>query len=504
MPAPNNSPFASPPSHTGTTARTLPGPEKTLSDVFVSPRVVDRRTFEEYSLTLQQLIREASGHGRTLEVTSTEVRTLRETVQSLARDLQLRLDAAGKVLPSLEQRINRAEQIADSVARLTSDPARLESLIKDNLAALVRAQGVEFEAACERSVQSAIARINEREEHLARSTSDFDRFFEAKRAELERAQTDALLSIETRAAAVESIVRNRLDEMVEQASEIERRAQARHADATAREAAILEREAAVQRQLDDMVRGMEDRLAPLHEQVEHDVRELDKRIRRARLEVEVASGPGMQRLEQLCRAAANLLGPHHAAEAGLPVAHIADTQSASNRSLADVVEDASRIHQRLIAKAGEFGTLEQQVDIARRGMDKAILEGADKIDALFKQTDELVDTIGKSKDAAREIENIVEGRIDQLRADSQAFHEYTTRLGEHLLRLNENAETLAKELGVKFGPDGKPAALSEPLLQQSMKAAEDLRDLLDKAGATIRALDHVAKNATTQHPKMAG
>lgn len=504
MPAPQASPFTQTAGQGIAPARSLPGAEKTLSEVFVSPRVVDRRSFEEYSLTLQQLIREASGHWRTLEVTSTEVRTLRETVQSLAKDLQLRLDAAGKLLPSLEQRIGKAEQIADSVARLTSDPARLEALIRENLSNLIRSQATEFEAACERTVQQAIQRINEREEHLARSTTDFNRFFETRRAELERAQADALQSVQARAEAVETIVRKRLDDMVEQASEIERRAQARHADATAREAAILEREAAVQRQLDEMVRGMEDRLAPLHEQVEHDVRELDKRIRRARLEVEVASGPGMQRLEQLCRAAANLLGPLHAAEAGLPVAHVAETQNDTGKSLADVVEDAARIHQRLIAKAGEFGTLEQQVDIARRGMDKAILEGADKIDALFRQTDELVDTIGKSKDAAREIERIVEGRIDQLRADSQAFHDYTTRLGEHLLRLNENAQTLAAELGVKFGPDGKPASLSEPLLQQSMRTAEDLRDLLDKAGATIRALDHVAKSAPGQHPKMAG
>lgn len=501
MPAPHASPFAN---DAAASARTLPGAEKTVSEVFISPRVIDRRTFEEYSLTLQQLIREASGHGRSLEVTSTEVRTLRETVQSLARDLQVRLDAAGKVLPSLEQRIGRAEHIADSVARLTSDPARLEALIRDNLGALVRSQGAEFEAACERTIQNAIARINERQEQLDGATADFERFFESKRGDLERAQAEALRSIETRAATVESIVRKRLDEMVDQASEFERRAQARHADAAAREALILEREATVQRQLDEMVRGMEDRLAPLHEQVEHDVRELDKRIRRARLEVEVASGPGMQRLEQLCRAAANLLGPHIAAEVGLPTAQTVDAPGARGKSLADVVEDASRIHERLIAKAGEFGTLEQQVDIARRGMDKAILEGADKIDALFKQTDELVDTIGKSKDAAREIERVVEGRIDQLRADSQAFHEYTTRLGEHLLRLNENAQRLAQELGVKLGPDGTPVALSEPLLQQSMKAADDLRDLLDKAGATIRALDHVASKAATQHPKMAG
>ncbi|MFO0861119.1 MAG: hypothetical protein U0570_11220 [Phycisphaerales bacterium] len=479
----------------------LAGPEKTISEVFISPRVVDRRTFEEYSATLQQLIREASGHGRTLEVTGSEVRTLRETVQTLARDLQTRLDAAGKLLPSFEQRIGKAEQIADSVARLTSDPARLETLIRDNLASLIRSQAAEFEATCQRTIHHSLAKLQEREDRLAQVSAEFDRQMEARAAELERAQAAALQAIEARAAAVENIVRARLDEMVEQASEFERRAQQRHADAAAREAAILERESAVQRQLDEMVRGMEDRLAPLHEQVDHDVRELDKRIRRARLEVEVASGPGMQRLEQLCRAASNLLGPQFAAELGLPSAPAAGASDA--KSLVDVIEDAARIHQRLATKAGEFSTLEQQVDVARRGMDRAILEGADKIDALFKQTDELVDTIGKSKDAAKEIERIVEGRIDQLRADSQAFHDYTTRLGEHLLRLNENAQRLAQELGVKFGPDGTPVALSEPLLQQSMKAADDLRDLIDRAGATIRALDHVAKSAAPQHPKLA-
>ena len=120
--------------------RQLPGPETALSEVFVSPRVVDRKTFEEYSLTLQQLIREASGHGRTLETTSLEVRTLRDNVQTLTRDLQSRVESATKLVPSLEQRIARAEQTADSVARLTSDPSRLEDLIRTNLASLVQQQ----------------------------------------------------------------------------------------------------------------------------------------------------------------------------------------------------------------------------------------------------------------------------------------------------------------------------------------------------------------------------
>ncbi|MBS0190232.1 MAG: hypothetical protein U0573_04910 [Phycisphaerales bacterium] len=421
--------------------RQLPGPETALSEVFVSPRVVDRKTFEEYSLTLQQLIREASGHGRTLETTSLEVRTLRDNVQTLTRDLQSRVESATKLVPSLEQRIARAEQTADSVARLTSDPSRLEDLIRTNLASLVQQQVAEFETACTTALEKALARLAQREndldERAARIAADGD----ARLEHIERVRADAVLSLETRAREAETALKARIGELEELSREAERRAQQRFVDAAAREAAILERERQVQGKLDELIRGMEDRLAPLHEQVDYDVRELDKRLRRARLEVEAASGPGMQRLEQLCRQAASLLGPEDSAALGLPPPDAPDFPG-----LANVVERAARVHERLVTTAGELGTIEQQVDIARRSMDKAILEGADKIDLLFKQTDELVDTVGKSKDAAREIERIVEARIDQLRADAQAFHDYTTRLGERLLQLNQNAERLAGQI----------------------------------------------------------
>jgi hypothetical protein len=340
-----------------------------------------------------------------------------------------------------------------------------------------------------RSTQASIETKLDEARRTSESIAD-----ENRRA-LETQQREGATQIEE----AERQMRVKLDELRELANEIERRGEQRQADAAARESAILDRERQIQQKLDDMLNGMEERLAPLHEQVDHDVRELDKRIRRARVEVEVASGPGMQRLEQLCRAAATLLGPQDAVKLGLPPG-----EATNYPGLGTMVEQASRIHDRMIAKAGEFAALEQQVEVARRGIDRAILEGADKIDLLLKQTDGLEKAVTDSKNAAKEIERTVEGRIDQLRADAQAFHEYTTRLGEHLVRLNENAERLAADLGAKFGPDAKPAALAEPLLQQSIAAAETLRDLLDKAGATIRALDHVATQSVTPVKKTKG
>ncbi|MBY0111334.1 MAG: hypothetical protein K2Y21_00825 [Phycisphaerales bacterium] len=568
----------------GTAARKpLAGPESAVADIFLSPRVVDKRTFEEYSATLQQLIREASGHGRTLETTSTEIKSLREGVQTISRDLQTRLEAALKVLPSLESRVSRAEQVAQDVTKLTADPEALAEQIRQILTGLVSAKADEVEALCRQTVERSIARIEGRERDITRAGEEFEAFVGARLGDLQAAHEATLRKIEEREkaaadslatlhgelierlskaesavmqqiearerAALDAVVdhqrtviqlqatiegkldearraaeaigdenrraletqqreaskqieeaeramRVKLDELREQASEIERRSEQRQADAAAREGAILDRERQIQQKLDDMVNGMEQRLAPLHEQVDRDVRELDKRIRRARVEVEVASGPGMQRLEQLCRAAASLLGPQDSVKLGLPPG-----EATGFPGLAPMVEHASRVHDRMVAKAGEFATLEQQVEVARRGIDKAILEGADKIDLLLQQTEGLERAVATSRAAAKEIERTVEGRIDQLRADAQAFHEYTSRLGEHLMRLNENAEKLAAELGVRFGPDAKPAALAEPLLQQSIAAAETLRDLLDKAGATIRALDHVATQSDKRAKK---
>jgi hypothetical protein len=571
----------------GTAARKpLPGPESAVADIFLSPRVVDKRTFEEYSTTLQALIREASGHGRTLETTSTEIKSLREGVQTVSRDLQTRLEAAVKVIPSLESRVSRAEQVAQDVTKLTADPEQLAEQIRQKLQGLVSAKADEVETLCRQAVERTITRLESRQNDITRAAEEFEAFVAARLGDLQAAHDATLARIETRekaaadtlislhaelferlskseSAAMQSIeareraaldavvdhqrrvidlqasietkldearrtsesiadenrraletqqregatqieeaerqMRVKLDELRELANEIERRGEQRQADAAARESAILDRERQIQQKLDDMLNGMEERLAPLHEQVDHDVRELDKRIRRARVEVEVASGPGMQRLEQLCRAAATLLGPQDAVKLGLPPG-----EATNYPGLGTMVEQASRIHDRMIAKAGEFAALEQQVEVARRGIDRAILEGADKIDLLLKQTDGLEKAVTDSKNAAKEIERTVEGRIDQLRADAQAFHEYTTRLGEHLVRLNENAERLAADLGAKFGPDAKPAALAEPLLQQSIAAAETLRDLLDKAGATIRALDHVATQSVTPAKKTKG
>jgi hypothetical protein len=75
-----------------------------IQDVFLTPRVLDRRAFEDYAESLKALIRDASGESHTLSQTAADVRVLREQLASAAADAQKRLDAATRAIAAVEQR----------------------------------------------------------------------------------------------------------------------------------------------------------------------------------------------------------------------------------------------------------------------------------------------------------------------------------------------------------------------------------------------------------------
>ncbi len=74
-------------------------------EIFLTPRVLDRRAFEDYSESLKRLIKDASGEGQTLSRTASDVRALRDQLASAAHDAQKRLEAATRLLASVEQKL---------------------------------------------------------------------------------------------------------------------------------------------------------------------------------------------------------------------------------------------------------------------------------------------------------------------------------------------------------------------------------------------------------------
>ena len=102
-------------------ARTAPGEqwlEGAMEQVFLSPRVVDERAFEELSGSLKGLIKDAAGQSRALIATTGEVKLLGDQLREATKELQARVETAVRVIPTLDQRMNRAEQLLDAAVGL--------------------------------------------------------------------------------------------------------------------------------------------------------------------------------------------------------------------------------------------------------------------------------------------------------------------------------------------------------------------------------------------------
>jgi hypothetical protein len=136
-------------------AQILPAPEQTIREVFLTPRVLDKRSFDEYSETLRQLIREASSHSRSLQASTGDVKSLGEAANKTTRDLQTRVEQAAKFVPLLEQQLARAE-------KLTKAPI-------DERAIAAAVQG-----AIERVILSRIAELDQRTAAATRLISALD------------------------------------------------------------------------------------------------------------------------------------------------------------------------------------------------------------------------------------------------------------------------------------------------------------------------------------------
>ena len=87
----------------------LPQASETIEEVFLTPRVLDGRAFEDYSASLTRLIKDASAEGQTLSRAAADVRVLKEQLAEAAGEAQRRLDTAMKVVAALERRAGGGE-----------------------------------------------------------------------------------------------------------------------------------------------------------------------------------------------------------------------------------------------------------------------------------------------------------------------------------------------------------------------------------------------------------
>lgn len=114
--------------------------DRILDDVFITPKVLDRRVFEDMANVLRQLIREAAAKGESLRASAAEVRAMGENLREVTRQLQARLEAALKVAPALDQRVFKAEQ----VVQLAIDRSALTKQLESSISQIIETRLAEY------------------------------------------------------------------------------------------------------------------------------------------------------------------------------------------------------------------------------------------------------------------------------------------------------------------------------------------------------------------------
>ncbi len=122
---------AAQPGPTGTRTAAAPA---VLQEVFLSPRVVDREAFNDFSQSLRALMTEAQGQARSLRVACEEAAAAQASIGELAGRHQARFETAARVLATLDERSTQAERLlgasrdaASTLDAMRSDAERMSA-----------------------------------------------------------------------------------------------------------------------------------------------------------------------------------------------------------------------------------------------------------------------------------------------------------------------------------------------------------------------------------------
>jgi DNA repair exonuclease SbcCD ATPase subunit len=122
--------------------------DRTLDEVFLSPRVIDERSYEELAGSLRALMKDAAGQSRALAGTTAEVKLLGDQLREATAQLKAKVETAARVIPTLDQRVAKAEallevtgkELAGKVAAMQEAAARAVPIERERIAAQLRAE----------------------------------------------------------------------------------------------------------------------------------------------------------------------------------------------------------------------------------------------------------------------------------------------------------------------------------------------------------------------------
>lgn len=142
-----------------------------VQDIFLSPRVVDRQAFNDFSQSLRELIDQAAAGTEALRRSALEAEQAKASLKELIATQQMKLEQSTKMIALVDQKAQQTRKLiegaGDPTARIEELRSRTDTLVQDRLAQL--AQRVED------AVTAADARISSVSDRLAPLMKEADR-----------------------------------------------------------------------------------------------------------------------------------------------------------------------------------------------------------------------------------------------------------------------------------------------------------------------------------------
>lgn len=393
--------------------------------VFLTPRVLDQGAFREYTESLKHLIREANGKRSDLRADSEDARQLCENLTALTARLRERLETTAKLLPTLDDRVKRAERLLDAAADKSHLPEKIEQILRAGVAEM------------EKRVDSLIARAEQRLEEIE---ARFERVREmgsqsAQTLEALRARLDETMALATaRLGELEQQLEARqadaVGRMEEAARAVEQRAEQVESQSQAL-ARTIDRKAA---ELEASVEQVQQRIAPMVHQADEVGSALAEQVRQATEALEAAAGQTVkkvQAIELITKRAIRLLGfdPSDPGDEIAPDSlmmlvqrgnELEDQARATRAELCELSQISDQLREELQACVQRSG--EAIESYKKRGLDM-VMDLERKLSPVCEQNAALLEQILAARDLLEELNRQASGtgsQIDSLRKRATA------------------------------------------------------------------------------------
>lgn len=388
--------------------------------VFITPRVLDRGAFEDYAEGLKSLIREAAGRGQSLQSAMVDVKSMGDNLRQATDELKKRLETTVKIMPVLEQRLGKAEQVLQLAASetklaehfektlsrlLAEHVARLESRIGEVVTGAEQRLNSLFEVAQGRvqtldaqAQAQAQARINELQDRLATISERTVSRAEATQARLIHELDETLKhatalrdELNSRGEAWNTQISARFTESQQRAETLDRqlaqRAESIVGHATQQLQEIAQRSGMISQEFSAKADGLQARLRALTNEAEARAKSLgtplnqlqqkiESQLGDAQARVSAIAGPTLSKLEAL-QSQMQALANNNAGELRRQAASLQNELSSHGESL------RSRL-------TGEMESLENRLSKASAEIDTRLKPVADATRQLIAELDQRI------------------------------------------------------------------------------------------------------------------